>query len=135
MGGPVPKTLVRPLRVHPPYMKAFLAVVAVLTLAFQPLRAAEAPGPVIGIGTELKAVDGHPVVANVLKGSPADKAGVKANDQIVKIDDKSVAGLTLNRVAHLLHGAENSKVHLTVTRSGSEKNFDIKRQVLLMPHP
>jgi len=118
-------------------MKALLAVIAVLTLAFQPLRASdtEAPGPIVGIGTELKSVDGHAVVANVLKGSPADKAGVKTNDTIVKIDDKSVAGLSLNRVAHLLHGARNSKVHVTVDRGGSQKDFDIKRQILMMPHP
>ena len=116
-------------------MKALLAVVAVLTLAFQPLRANDAAGPVIGIGTELKAVEGHPVVANVLQGSPADKAGVRANDKIVKVDDRDVAGLSLNRIAHLLRGEQNSEVHVTVDRGGSQKIFDIKREILLMPHP
>jgi carboxyl-terminal processing protease len=116
-------------------MKAFLAVVAVLTLVFQPLRANDAPGPVIGIGTELKAVEGGPVVANVIHGSPADKAGVRANDKIVKVDDRNVAGLSLNRVAHLLRGEQNSEVHLTVDRGGAQKIFAMKREILLMPHP
>ena len=78
------------------------------------------------------------MVDSVLKGSPAAKAGVKANDKLLKIDDKSVAGMSLTRIAHLLRGNMNSTVHVMVDRGGEKKSFEIQRQILFMPgtqHP
>ena len=115
-------------------IKALLSAFVVFTFAVQSVGAAEpAPGPIIGIGTEIKSEAGHPVVANVLPDSPADKAGVKAKDRLTKIDHKSVDGLTLLEVAHRLRGNENSKVHLTVDRGGRTKDFDLKREILFLP--
>jgi carboxyl-terminal processing protease len=116
-------------------MKALVAVLATLLLTIHPAFAEDAtvPGPVIGIGTELKAVDSHPVVASVLPNSPAEKAGIKPGDRILTIDGKSIDGLTLQQVANLLHGAAGSRVHLLVQRGDVKKTFSPRRQILFLP--
>jgi len=116
-------------------MKALIAVLATVLLTFHVAFADDAatPGPVIGIGTELKMADGHPVVASVLPNSSAEKFGIKPGDQILKIDGKSVDGLALQQVANLLHGAAGSRVHLLVQRGDTKKSFSPRRQILLLP--
>jgi carboxyl-terminal processing protease len=117
-------------------MKALLTAAVVLLLAaFPAVRAADAPGPVIGIGTELESAGGHAVVAAVLPDSPADKSGVKAGDRLVKVDGRNVDGLSLLAISHLLHGARNSAVRLTIDRGGRQRDFDMKREVLWLPGP
>ncbi len=49
-----------------------------------------------GIGAEVSMVDGKVTIVAPFKQSPAEKAGLKPNDQILKIDGKSIAGLELN---------------------------------------
>ena len=53
-------------------MKILLVALALALFTLQTARA-DAPGPVVGIGTELKSIDGHPVVTGVLAGSPAEE--------------------------------------------------------------
>jgi C-terminal processing protease CtpA/Prc len=112
-------------------MKALLLVCAVLVLSGA-AACADAPGPVVGIGTELKSEHGQPVVAQIVPGSPADQAGVWTGDRIVAVDHRMVAGLTLLQVAHLLHGARGSEVKITVNRGGGEKHFAMKREILFL---
>ena len=116
-------------------MKAIIAVLATVLLSFHLAFAdnAATPGPVIGIGTELKAVDGHPVVTHIMPNSPAEKAGIKAGDRILKIDGNSVDGLPLQQVADELHGAAGSRVHLLVQRGDQHKSFSLRRQILILP--
>jgi carboxyl-terminal processing protease len=116
-------------------MKAILAVLATVLLTFQVAFAddAAAPGPIVGIGTQLKTVDDHPVVDSVMSGSPAEKYGIKPGDRILKIDGKSVDGLNLQQVANRLHGAAGSRVHLFVLRGDAKKTFSIRRQILILP--
>jgi carboxyl-terminal processing protease len=116
-------------------MKALIAVLATFLLTFHLARADElaTPGPIIGIGTELKAVDSHPVVSSVLPNGPAEKAGIKTGDRILTIDRKSVDGLTLQQVADLLNGAAGSRVHLLVQRGDKKESFTPRRQILFMP--
>jgi carboxyl-terminal processing protease len=114
-------------------MKAIITILATVLFTFQVAFADGSGGPVIGIGTELKAVDGHPVVDKVMPGGPAEKYGVKAGDRILKIDGTSVDGLTLQQVADKLHGAAGSRVHLLVLRGDAKKTFSIRRQILILP--
>jgi len=115
-------------------MKILLVALAVSLFTFQTARA-DAPGPVVGIGTELKSIDGHPVVTGVLAESPADKSGIRTNDRLVKIDNKSVDGLSLVQVSHLLRGIRGSHVKVTVVRHGEQRDFDIRREILFLTHP
>jgi C-terminal processing protease CtpA/Prc len=116
-------------------MKILSAVLAAVVLAFQPAFAADAPvpGPVIGIGTELKLEGGRPFVSSVLPDSPALNAGVKPGDRVVAVDNKSVTGMTLLKVATLLRGAEHSHVKMTVDRHGQARNFGMRREILYLP--
>jgi C-terminal processing protease CtpA/Prc len=91
------------------------------------------PGPVIGIGTELRSADHQPVVGTVLPGSPADKAGVRPGDRFLRIDDSSVSKLSLVEIAVRLRGAVGSPVRLTVLRHGNERTFKMQREILLLP--
>ena len=72
-----------------------------------------------GIGAELTQKDGSVVVMSPLTGAPAEKAGLKANDIIVKVDDTSAEGLTLNDVVGKIRGPKGSTVKITVIRAGN----------------
>jgi C-terminal processing protease CtpA/Prc len=111
------------------YLCAFLLLACTLAQADTTLP----PGPVIGIGTELRSADHQPVVGHVLPGSPADKAGLRAGDRFVRINDTSVSNLPLVEVASRLRGAVGSPIRVTVSRHGGERTFVMKREILLMP--
>ena len=64
------------------------------------------------------------LVSQVVSGSPADSAGIKAGDVITALDGKAIASandLTASLSAH----APGDKVTLTVTRTGSTKSIDV----------
>ena len=116
-------------------MKDSLAALALLLITFSPCLADTPlpPGPVIGIGTELRAAGHHPVVGTVLPDSPADKVGIKSGDRFLRIDGGNVDGLTLVQIAGRLRGAVGSPIHVTVLRHGEEKTFEMHREILLLP--
>lgn len=71
-----------------------------------------------GIGAEVGMVDGKIVIVSPFKGSPAEKAGIKPNDQILKVDGKSVEGLDLNKATLKIRGKKGTKVQLLIARKG-----------------
>ncbi len=75
-------------------------------------------GEIEGIGAELSVKDGKLIVVTPLAGSPAEKAGLKPNDQILKIDDVAVENLTLNDAINNIRGKAGTTVKLTVGRDG-----------------
>jgi carboxyl-terminal processing protease len=64
------------------------------------------------------------VVAPIDDG-PAAKAGVMANDIIIKVDGHYARGLTMNQAVNMLRGAANTKIRLTITRKGADKPIDV----------
>ncbi|MFT8320811.1 MAG: S41 family peptidase [Bacillus sp. (in: firmicutes)] len=71
-----------------------------------------------GIGAEVSTEDGKIVIVAPIKGSPAEKAGVKPNDEIVKVDGQNVKGEDLYEVIKKIRGKKGSKVELEIVRSG-----------------
>ena len=65
-----------------------------------------------GIGAEVGMVDGKIVIVSPFKNSPAEKAGIKPNDQILKVNGKSVEGLDLNKATLKIRGKKGTKVQL-----------------------
>lgn len=61
------------------------------------------------------------VVIAPLQGTPADKAGIKAGDMILKIDDKDSTGLSLPEAVNLIRGPKNTKVILEIYHDGDKK--------------
>ncbi|MXQ52810.1 S41 family peptidase [Shimazuella alba] len=70
----------------------------------------------IGAGVVLK--EGQVTIESIVKDSPAEHAGLQVNDQIRKVDGKSIVGLTLNEAVAKIRGPKGSKVTLEVVRNG-----------------
>lgn len=78
-----------------------------------------------GIGAELGLKDKIVVVVSPLDGSPAKKAGIRAGDIIVKVDDQYTTGLTINQVVDKIRGPKGTEVKLNVLHKGDDKPTDI----------
>lgn len=83
-----------------------------------------------GIGAQLGLKDNRVVVVAPLKNSPAEKAGLRAGDIIVKVDSKPTADLLLTQVVSLVRGNKGTKVTLTVEREGKELDFSVMRDTI-----
>ncbi|MEH7108072.1 S41 family peptidase [Bacillus sp. JJ1764] len=79
-----------------------------------------------GIGAEVGMVDGKIVIVSPFKNSPAEKAGIKPNDQILKVDGKSVEGLDLNKATLKIRGKKGTTVSLQIARKGLTEPLTIK---------
>jgi carboxyl-terminal processing protease len=71
-----------------------------------------------GVGLEVAVRDGRIAVVAPIDGSPADRAGVRSGDILLAIDDRTVAGGTLEETIERMRGFVGSTVRLTVERSG-----------------
>jgi carboxyl-terminal processing protease len=79
-----------------------------------------------GIGAEVGMVDGKIVIISPFKNSPAEKAGLKPNDEILKVDGKSVEGLDLNKATLKIRGKKGTKVKLEIERKGLKEPLAIE---------
>ncbi len=75
-------------------------------------------GQYVGIGVVVSAKDDKIVIVQTLFNSPAEKAGLKANDTILKVDGESVAGLSLEEATAKMLGRENTSVELVILHQG-----------------
>tara|TARA_R110002096_G_scaffold196928_19_gene379908 strand:- start:41 stop:1369 length:1329 start_codon:yes stop_codon:yes gene_type:complete len=78
-----------------------------------------------GLGIEVGMENGFVRVISPIEDTPADKAGVKAGDVIIKLDETQVKGLTLNEAVKLMRGKRGSKILLTIVREGEVKPLEI----------
>ncbi len=74
----------------------------------------------VGIGVEFSQVSSYLYTVSVIKGSPAEKAGLKAGDVIEYIENKATRDVSLYDARQLLQGAAGSEVNLRVLRSGAK---------------
>lgn len=73
-----------------------------------------------GIGAHVQVhPEGGVEVVTPIQGSPAMKAGVKAGDRIIAVDDVSVEKMSLEEAVSLIRGPESSTVRLTIIRKGA----------------
>lgn len=94
----------------------------------------ELGGTFEGIGAELGMKDSRIVVVSPLKDMPAEKAGIKQGDWIVKVDGADTAGWAVPEAVNKIRGPKGSEVLLTVLHDGDEKTEDIsiKRGTILV---
>jgi len=85
-----------------------------------------------GLGIEVGAEDGLIKVIAPIDDTPAARAGIKAGDLIVKIDEKVTRGMTLPEAVKLMRGKPRTSITLTVARKGEDKplEFKIMRDVI-----
>ena len=74
-----------------------------------------------GLGITVGMKDGALTVIAPLDDTPADKAGLKAGDIILKIDDKSTLGMTIDEAVSLMRGKVGDPIDITIVREGETK--------------
>ncbi len=92
----------------------------------------ELEGKYGGLGMYIGDRDGQILVISPMEDSPAERAGLKPKDQIVKVDNEVVVGWTSDRVVQKLRGEPNTKVTVWVRREGEDEllNFEITREII-----
>ena len=92
----------------------------------------ETSGEFGGLGIEVSMESGVVKVISPIDDTPASKAGIKAGDYIVKINDIQVQGKSLSEAVDLMRGPVGSGIELTVRRRGEKKAliFEIVREII-----
>ncbi len=85
----------------------------------------ETKGEFAGIGVEISLKDGVLTIITPMVGTPAEAAGIKAGDKIVKIDGKITKNITLSDAIKQMRGKPGSIVKLTVWREGTSSILEI----------
>ncbi|WP_456407569.1 S41 family peptidase [Thiolapillus sp.] len=85
-----------------------------------------------GLGIEVGLEDGFIKVIAPIDDTPAQKAGIKAGDLIIRLDGKPAKGMSLGDAVKIMRGKPGTKIRLTVQRNGEHKplEFDITRAVI-----
>ena len=79
-----------------------------------------------GVGMEIGIRDKVLTVIAPLKGNPAEKAGIKAGDKVLKIDGTSTDGITIDKAVKLIRGEGGTAVNLTIFRDGEDELLEIE---------
>ena len=85
-----------------------------------------------GLGIEVGMEDGFVKVISPIDDTPASRAGIKAGDYIIKLDDTAVRGMTLNDAVKKMRGKPKTPIKITIMRKGEDKPllFTLVRDVV-----
>jgi len=86
----------------------------------------ETKGEFGGLGIEIAAAEGGIRVVSPIEDTPADKAGIKAGDLIIKIDDELARGMSLSEGVKKMRGKPGTSIMLTIFRKGENTPLEIK---------
>lgn len=78
-----------------------------------------------GLGIEVSMEDGFVKVVAPIDDTPAERAGVKAGDTVIRLDETPVKGMTLNEAVKVMRGKPGTSITLTIIREGEEKPLKI----------
>ncbi|WP_339179416.1 S41 family peptidase [Oceanobacillus sp. FSL W7-1293] len=81
-----------------------------------------------GIGAEVSEIDGYITIMSPMKESPAEKAGLRPNDQVLSVDGESLEGLNVNEAVAKIRGEKGTDVVLEIQRSGTSDPFEVTIQ-------
>ncbi|OIO30628.1 hypothetical protein AUJ77_02355 [Candidatus Nomurabacteria bacterium CG1_02_43_90] len=93
----------------------------------------EVRGDFEGIGVEITTKDGVLTVIAPLKGTPAERAGLKPGDQIIKIEKFITAGLTVDDAIKHIRGPKGTSVLLTIKRGDKITEVPVERDTINIP--
>lgn len=88
-----------------------------------------------GIGAELEDKDGQILVVAPLKNTPAERAGLKPRDVIIKAGDTELFGKTVQDAVKVIRGEPGTKIRLVISREKAEGTIDIEiiREIITLP--
>src|SRR5438094_7790362 len=90
-------------------------------------------GKYTGIGIYLSFGSAYPVITGTVPGSPAASAGLTSGDQIVKVGDKDIKGITADQETPLIQGPEGSQVTITILRGLETMTLTMTRAEIQVP--
>ena len=79
-----------------------------------------------GLGIEVGMEDGFVKVISPIEDTPAFKAGLQSGDLIIKLDDKSTKGMSLNDAVKIMRGKPGTSLNVQILRKGKDTPFDVK---------
>ena len=79
-----------------------------------------------GLGIVVGMEDGFVKVISPIDDTPAEKAGVKSGDLVIRLDDKNVKGMSLEDAVNIMRGKPDTDILLTIVRTGETKPLKIK---------
>ena len=79
-----------------------------------------------GLGITVGMKDGALTVISPIENTPADKAGIKSGDIILRIDGNTTLGTTIDEAVNKMRGKPKTPITITIVRKGEQKPFDVK---------
>lgn len=79
-----------------------------------------------GLGITVGMKDGALTVISPIENTPADKAGIKSGDIILRIDGNATLGTTIDEAVNKMRGKPKTPITITIVRKGEQKPFDVK---------
>lgn len=86
-----------------------------------------------GIGSMVRGGEEYVVISDVYKGFPADKAGIKVGDLLIKVDGQTLKGMSTDKVSEKLKGNPGTDITVTIERNGKEFDRQMKREKIVIP--
>ena len=86
-----------------------------------------------GIGAEIGLRNGKPTIIKPLENSPAQKAGIKAGEVIIKVNDEASSDWSVEKVVSKIRGEVGTSVKLTLLSGGQTREVSVVRQNIVSP--
>jgi len=94
---------------------------------------AELGGKFEGIGAQLGLKENRIVIVAPLKDSPAEEAGLRAGDYVIKVDGAETKDWTLTQAVSKIRGEKDTSVTLTIDRGGNNRDYKLTRRQIKVP--
>lgn len=85
----------------------------------------ELAGKFEGIGAYIDVKDGQPIIVQPMEGSPAEQAGLRPNDLILKVNGEDVQDINVAQLRSKVRGPKGTQVTLTIQHAGEQEPVDV----------